>query len=87
MALPVVLESTATVTGQNNQPFHISSELVFIANDSDTYDMLINFNKSIEESGAFTLKAGELLDRIPMSCHSISYRGISGSVPFRAMGV
>lgn len=85
---PVSLQSTAVVNGGGiKQPFNITKKLSFISNDSSTYDMNINFDGSTSENGTFTLKAGESLSDLEMTCTSISVEGINGSVAFRALGV
>lgn len=86
--LPVVFESTAdTAEGGRRHSFNIKEKLAFIANDSLSYDLLINFDKTVTESGTFTLKAGEILSDIPLNCTTISVQGVGGSVAFRCLGV
>lgn len=89
MAKPIVLESTATESVKNRIPLTIRNKLVYLANDSSTYPMKINFDASIEESGAFTLKAGEVLSDVEMDCTSISFQavGAGATAAFRLMGV
>jgi hypothetical protein len=86
--LPVVLEGTASATGGGQRrPLAIKQKLAYIANDSTTYDLKVNFNKTIQEDGTFTLKAGEVLSDIPLICQTISLEGVGGSVAFRILGV
>jgi hypothetical protein len=85
---PVTLEATATTTsGGQLRPFVISQKLNFISNDSSDYDLKINFDGTVDQTGTFTLKAGEAVSDINMSCSSISVQGVGGSVSFRALGV
>jgi hypothetical protein len=88
MARPITLEAIATeLTGGVLRPFTIRNKLVYIANDSNAFSMKINFDGTTQESGAFTLKAGEVISDVPMTCDSISVEGIGGSAEFRIMGV
>lgn len=85
---PVVLQSTATVNGGGVLiPFTLNEKLNFIVNDSSDFDLEINFDATVDQSGTFTLKVGETLSDVNMSCTTIAVRGIGGSVPFRALGV
>lgn len=84
---PVILEATATTTPRNNFPLAIRKKLVYIANDSADYAMKVNFDVPIDQTGSFTLKAGEVVSDVEMDCNSISFQGIDGDVAFRLMGV
>lgn len=88
MAKPIVLEGVATTDGIQRRPFRINSKIVFISNDSATYDLEYNFDAATDESGTGTLKPGESVSDIePIQTSSISIRGVGGSVPFRVLGV
>ena len=86
--LPVVLEGTATTSGGGTRrPLAIKQKLAYISNDSTSYDLKVNFNKTTSEDGTFTLKAGEVLSDIPLICSTVSLEGVGGSVEFRILGV
>lgn len=88
MAKPITLEAKATeLTGGILRPFTVRNKLVYIANDSNSFSMRINFDGTTQEAGAFTLKAGEVVSDVPMQCDSISVEGIGGDADFRIMGV
>jgi hypothetical protein len=77
------VEATAT-TVEGSQPF-IVKRLIFVANDG-TSDVILNFDGATDDEGAITLKAGEVLSDVELSCASLSYKAVSGSVPIRAWG-
>lgn len=88
MAKPITLETKATaLTGGILRPFTIKNKLVYVANDSATYSIKINFDGTTQETGAFTLKAGEVISDVPMNCDSVSVEGVGGDADFRIMGV
>lgn len=88
MAKPIVLEGVASTSGIQRRPFRVTSKIVFISNDSDTYELIYNFDASTDEGGAGTLKPGESVSDIePIQISTISLRGIGGAVPFRILGV
>lgn len=85
--LPAVLEGIASATGISRRPFTVNTKLVYIANDSTNYDIKVNFNKTVDEEGTFTLKAGEIISDLPLICTTISLQGVGGSAEYRVMGV
>lgn len=88
MARHVSLDGTATPSsGFILQTFVIKQKVVFISNDSDTYDLEVNFDQTTDQNGTFTLKAGEAVSDMPITCSTLSVNGVGGSVPFRALGV
>jgi hypothetical protein len=88
MSRPNILEGTATTDGIQRRPFRISDKIVFLTNDSATFDLRYNFDATTDEAGAGTLKPGETVSDIsPITVTSISLKGIGGAVPFRVMGV
>jgi len=58
----------------------------FVANDSDSFSMLVNFDAPAGLGGTIRIRAGEVLNDLPISCSSLYVRGEGGSVPFRALG-
>ena len=89
MARPIVLQTTATVTPVNMLPLYIKKQLVYLVNDDNTFDLSVNFDAGVDQSGAFLIKAGEIVDNVDMSCSSISFVavGTNATVAFRLMGV
>lgn len=88
MAKPIVLEGVATTDGIQRRPFRVTSKIVFISNDSATYDLQYNFDASTDEAGSGTLKPGESVSDIePIQISTISLRGVGGAVPYRVLGV
>lgn len=88
MGQPVTVEQIAGIsTGGVKIPFTVREKLVYLANDSSSYDIKVNFNRTVSEVGAFTIKPGEIVSDVPMDCISISVEGVGGSVAFRALGV
>lgn len=85
---PVTYEGTATTgNGGIRVPFVIREKLVYVSNDSADYELKVNFDNTIDQLGAFTLKPGEAISDVPMSSSTISVQGVNGSVAFRVMGV
>lgn len=88
MAKPITLEGTAGTNGIQRRPFAVKSKIVFISNDSATYDLIYNFDASTDEGGSGTLKPGESVSDIePIQTSTISLKGVGGAVPFRVLGV
>jgi hypothetical protein len=86
MAKSKILETTATTTPQRFQ-FVIREKIQYLANDSLSYDLKINFDADIDEAGTRTIKAYEVIDDIPMECSYITIQGVGGSVDFRLSGI
>lgn len=59
----------------------------FIANDSDTADLLFNLDAPVGQGGTVRLRPGEVLSDYPVSCEKIYVQGKGAAVPFRAAGV
>jgi hypothetical protein len=87
MARQVSANGTAGITEDLIVFFGARERVIFIANDSDTYDLLINFDKGTDESGTFPLKAGEAVNDIATDVSRLYLRGVTGAVAFRALGV
>lgn len=80
-----VLEYTATTTPKMFT-FPIREKIDYLANDSLSYDMLINFDGDIGQAGTRTIKAYEVIDDIPMYCDYITIQSVGGDVAFRLSG-
>ncbi len=73
--------------GYNALIFVCNKQINFIANDSPTNDMYLNFDAPVGQGGTIVLKAGEIFSDYPISCQELYVRGIGADVPFRAVGV
>lgn len=81
-----ILEATA-ITSEKKMLFHVRKKLDYLTNDSDTYDLKINFDGDIGQRGTRTLQPLEVIDDIIMDCDYITVMGVGGSVNFRISGV
>lgn len=81
----VSVDTTATTSDQSIA-FDVE-RIEFISNDSESYNLKVNFDTSTAEAGAITLKPGEVLGPIDRKVTNLHYAGVSGSVAFRAVGV
>jgi hypothetical protein len=86
LAKSKILEATATTTPQRFS-FVLFDKIQYLANDSEDYDLKINFDGDIDEAGTRTIKAYEVIDDIPMDCSYFSIQSIGGDVPFRISGI
>lgn len=85
---PVIFEGNINVgEGSIKRGFQVREKLVYITNDSSDYDIQVNFDATIGESGTFTIKAGESINDVPLQCTTISIQSINGIAPVRCMGV
>lgn len=78
--------SAGAADGSRKYVFNVN-RLVLLSNDSATYDMLVNFDRSVGEAGTFTLKAGEYISGEDIPIREIYLQGIGGAAEFRAWGV
>jgi len=72
--------------GNRQMTFALNYGVNFIANDSDTYDLYINFDEPVGRAGTITLKAGEIMSDLRILCRNLYVQGRGGDVPFRAVG-
>lgn len=78
------LEANATTT-EANAPF-LCKEIILIANDG-TDDITFNFDNETDGEDAFTLKPGEVLTSMPITCKgTVYYKSASGTQAFRLWG-
>lgn len=84
---PTSIIGVAT-TSERMYPCVITESINFISNDSVTYDMIINFDKSTDEGGGILIKKGESIsDLNGVALTRIFVKAISGPVDFRVVGV
>lgn len=86
---PTVLESTAQENGGSQLiPFKITDRIVYIINDDSTNDIIVNLDATVDQGGAFTVKAGEIVnDLIGVSCDYIALQSVGGPVAYRIVGI
>ena len=84
---PVSFEGTITPNdGSIKRGFMCRQKLVYFTNDSPTYDVLVNINGTIGESGTFTVKAGESINDVPMESTYVCIQSINGNAAVRMLG-
>lgn len=77
----------ATIPDGNRKRVFVCRYAVnFIANDSPSYDLLINFDQPVGRPGTITLKAGEVMSDLHIVCDELYAQGVGAAVPFRAVG-
>lgn len=80
----VVVAATAT-TVETDSAFSVHN-LVFLANDG-AVDITFNFDAATTASGAFVLKAGEILNGMNREITRLYYKTASSTAAFRALGL
>lgn len=84
-------EGTASVgSGNNRLPFQCQSQVVFIANDSNLFNMRVSFDGYSNQYTGILVKSGEAMNDIKLppgvSYSDVSIEGIGGDVPYRILG-
>lgn len=73
--------------GNLKRNFICNKKISFIANDSDTYSLEVNFDSPVGGNGTILLYPGEAISDLEFTCKELYAKGINGSVAFRALGV
>ncbi len=66
--------------------FVIRNAVTFIANDSPTNGLLVNFDAPIGRAGTILLYPGEALSDLKLQCNELYVQGVGGAAEFRAVG-
>lgn len=66
--------------------FICNNGINFVANDSDTYSLYVNFDDFAGGTGTILLYPGETISDLKIQTRELYVRGIGGSVSFRAVG-
>lgn len=83
----VVATAGATeADGSRPYVFVCRNAVNFVANDSGSNALDVNFDAPIGRAGTFRLYPGETMSDLQISCREIFVRGVGAAVPFRAVG-
>lgn len=66
--------------------FVINNAVNFIANDSPTHALMVNFDAPVGRAGTITLYPGESLSDLKLQCSELYVQGVGGAAAFRAVG-
>lgn len=72
--------------GNTKRVFVIKNAVTFIANDSPTFGLLVNFDAPIGRAGTIFLYPGEVLSDLKLECGELYVQGVGGAAEFRAVG-
>jgi len=72
--------------GHKPYPFVCKNAINYVANDSATNALYLNFDAPIGSAGTIKLLAGEVISDLKISCRELYAQGIGSTVNFRAVG-
>jgi hypothetical protein len=75
------INATAT-TDEQHESFRFD-EVVLIANDDTTNDLLISLGLPFTDNNYYVLKPGETLEKLKLTYRNVYYKSLAGEVPFR----
>jgi DNA gyrase inhibitor GyrI len=75
------INDTATTSEQSEEIRF--NQIVLVANDDNTNDLIISFGEPISAGNYCVLKPGETLENLSMVRSSVYYKSSAGTVAFR----